>query len=151
MTAHLVPPELLDAVVAHFTPRRIILFGSSARGEAGPNTDIDLLVILDDDAPLDKLTLAAGYESRRSHHGAVDVIPWRDSVFKRKSRIAGPSRSPRLARAGSSISDDESIGIERRREASRSPLSSRGAQRRGDPSVWIASSPRGAQRSSQWR
>jgi len=84
-----VPPALLDAVVAYFRPLRIILFGSRARGDAGPDSDVDLLVILDDGAPLDRLTLAAGYESRRSYHRATDVIPCRDSVFRRKSRIAG--------------------------------------------------------------
>lgn len=84
-----VPAELLDAIVRHFTPRRVILFGSAARGDAGPDSDIDLLVVVDDDTPPEKLTLRAGYEARRSYHGAVDVIPCREFVFKRKSRIAG--------------------------------------------------------------
>jgi hypothetical protein len=84
-----VPAELLDAVVAYFRPLRVILFGSAARGDAGPDSDIDLLVILDDDAAPDKLTLAAGYQARRSYHHAADVIPCRASVFRRKSRIAG--------------------------------------------------------------
>jgi predicted nucleotidyltransferase len=35
----LVPPELLDAVVAHFDPVRVILFGSRARGDAGADSD----------------------------------------------------------------------------------------------------------------
>ena len=51
MSSVLVPPELLDPVVAYFQPRRVIVFGSVARGEAGPDSDIDLLVVLDDDAP----------------------------------------------------------------------------------------------------
>jgi uncharacterized protein len=89
MTSATVPPELLDAVVAYFRPRQVILFGSMARGEAGPDSDIDLVVLLDDDAPPEQLTLAAGYRSRRSFHRAVDVIPCRDSVFRRKSRIPG--------------------------------------------------------------
>jgi hypothetical protein len=42
----LVPPELLE-IVDYFHPRR----------EAGPDGDIDLLVIFDDDAPSDRLTL----------------------------------------------------------------------------------------------
>ena len=41
----LVPPELLDPVVAYFQPRRVILFGSTARGEATEDSDIDLLVV----------------------------------------------------------------------------------------------------------
>jgi hypothetical protein len=89
MSEKSVPAELLDAVVAYFQPRRVILFGSAARGKAGPDSDIDLLVILDDDAPPEKLTLAAGYQSRRSYHHAADVIPCREVVFNRKSRIAG--------------------------------------------------------------
>lgn len=33
-----------DTIVEHFHPRRIILFGSRARGDARPDSDIDLLV-----------------------------------------------------------------------------------------------------------
>jgi predicted nucleotidyltransferase len=87
MTASSVPPELLNAVVEYFRPLRVILFGSAARGDAGPDSDIDLLVILDDSAPTQHLALAAGYQSRRSYHRAADVIPCRASVFRRKSRI----------------------------------------------------------------
>jgi hypothetical protein len=65
MFTPLVPPELLDPVVAYFQPRRVILFGSAARGEAGPDSDIDLLVVLDDDAPKEKLSYRAGMEARR--------------------------------------------------------------------------------------
>ena len=75
-----VPNELLDAVVTFFRPLRVILFGSAARGDAGPDSDIDLLVLVDDDTPPERLTLAAGYQSRRSFHRATDVIPCRESV-----------------------------------------------------------------------
>lgn len=51
-----VPDELLRSVVAYFAPVRVILFGSHVRGEAGPDSDYDLLVVLDDDAPPDKRT-----------------------------------------------------------------------------------------------
>jgi hypothetical protein len=36
MCPPLAPPEPLDPVGAHFKPRRVILFASPARGEAGP-------------------------------------------------------------------------------------------------------------------
>jgi hypothetical protein len=35
MPTPLVPPELLDPVVAYFQPRHVIVFGSVAQGEAG--------------------------------------------------------------------------------------------------------------------
>ena len=89
MTAPLVPPELPDPVVAYFQPRRVILFGSVARGEAGLDSDIDLLVVLDDDAPEEQLTIQAGIQSRMSYRYPADVIPCRERTFQRMARIAG--------------------------------------------------------------
>jgi predicted nucleotidyltransferase len=44
--------EMVRRLVARFHPERIILFGSHARGEAGPDSDVDLLVVLS--GPLSK-------------------------------------------------------------------------------------------------
>lgn len=38
--------KLVEAIVAEVHPLRIILFGSAARGEATPQSDIDLLVVV---------------------------------------------------------------------------------------------------------
>ena len=84
-----VPPELLAPVVAYFNPRRVILFGSHARGDARPDSDIDLLVVVDDDTPAEKVTLRAGAASRHGYHSPVDVIPVREATFQRKARIPG--------------------------------------------------------------
>jgi len=35
---------IVSGIVERFSPRRIILFGSRARGEAGPEGDVDLFV-----------------------------------------------------------------------------------------------------------
>jgi uncharacterized protein len=35
-----------DAIAREFSPQKIILFGSHARGEAAPDSDVDLLVIM---------------------------------------------------------------------------------------------------------
>jgi uncharacterized protein len=40
--------SLVEQVVSLARPLRIILFGSAARGEAGPESDIDLLVVMPD-------------------------------------------------------------------------------------------------------
>jgi len=37
--------EIVKRVVAVADPDKIILFGSAARGEMGPNSDLDLLII----------------------------------------------------------------------------------------------------------
>lgn len=39
-------PEIVNRIVRRFQPLRIILFGSQARGDAGPDSDVDLLVVL---------------------------------------------------------------------------------------------------------
>ncbi len=38
--------EIIRRIVDRFDPEQIILFGSHARGDAGPQSDLDLLVIL---------------------------------------------------------------------------------------------------------
>lgn len=55
-------------IVERFQPRRVVLFGSRARGEAGPGSDLDLFIEMDTD--------------RRPPERAVDVAalfglrPW---------------------------------------------------------------------------
>jgi predicted nucleotidyltransferase len=39
-------PEMVKRIVQGFNPLRIILFGSWARGDAHPDSDVDLLVVL---------------------------------------------------------------------------------------------------------
>ncbi|MBI4567232.1 MAG: nucleotidyltransferase domain-containing protein [Planctomycetes bacterium] len=40
--------DIVRRIVRTVQPRRIILFGSAARGDMGPNSDIDLLVVMPD-------------------------------------------------------------------------------------------------------
>jgi predicted nucleotidyltransferase len=40
--------ELVQRIVETVRPRRILLFGSAARGQMGPNSDLDILVIMPD-------------------------------------------------------------------------------------------------------
>jgi len=38
--------EMVKRIVAQFRPERIILFGSHARATAGPDSDVDLLIVM---------------------------------------------------------------------------------------------------------
>lgn len=48
-------PELLDEVVRRIlqvgSPRRVVLFGSRARGDIRPDSDLDLLIVEDSELP----------------------------------------------------------------------------------------------------
>ena len=41
--------EVVRRLVEAYSPERIYLFGSVARGEAGPDSDYDIMVIVPDD------------------------------------------------------------------------------------------------------
>lgn len=65
--------EIVRRIVEVAQPERIILFGSAARGEMGPHSDVDLLVVKRGEFDVRRLT----GEIYRSLHGvgeAVDVI-----------------------------------------------------------------------------
>jgi predicted nucleotidyltransferase len=39
--------KMVRRIVRRFNPEQVILFGSHARGEAGPDSDVELLVVMD--------------------------------------------------------------------------------------------------------
>lgn len=43
--------HIVDVITEHLDPRRVILFGSYARGDAGPDSDLDLFLELDPPLP----------------------------------------------------------------------------------------------------
>jgi hypothetical protein len=43
--------EITRRLIEYYDPVRIYLFGSEARGDAGPDSDLDFCVVLPDDAP----------------------------------------------------------------------------------------------------
>ena len=69
-------------------PETIFLFGSAARGEMTDASDLDLLVVLKDDA--DFKTIKRQYYCRKkSHMFPVDIIFMSMSDFVEKSKIGG--------------------------------------------------------------
>jgi predicted nucleotidyltransferase len=46
-------PDVLKPIIERFHPVKVLLFGSVADGTDGPDSDIDLLVVLDD-APVER-------------------------------------------------------------------------------------------------
>jgi predicted nucleotidyltransferase len=75
-------------LVEAYSPERIYLFGSVARGEVGPDSDYDIMVIVPDDAPPERLRSRLGYRALRGTGTAADVVVWSRSGFERRARVA---------------------------------------------------------------
>src|SRR5271166_6040179 len=65
--------DVIRRVVAAAQPDKIILFGSAARGEMGPNSDLDLLVIKGGRYHRRRLTTTI-YRHLRGTDAPVDVV-----------------------------------------------------------------------------
>ena len=65
--------DIIRRVVEAAEPERIIIFGSAARGDMGPDSDIDLLVIKAGKFNRLQLTTAV-YRHLRGKGAAVDVL-----------------------------------------------------------------------------
>jgi len=79
--------EIVRRLVAAYQPERIYLFGSAARGEAGPGSDYDLLVVVPDGAPAERRRAGLAYQVLWGAGAAVDVIVWERSPFERRARV----------------------------------------------------------------
>lgn len=79
--------EIIRRLVAAYQPERIYLFGSTARGDAGPDSDYDLLVVAPDDAPPERRDSKLAYEVLWGVQAAADVIVWEKSRFERRAHV----------------------------------------------------------------
>ena len=73
--------EIVRRLVEAYQPERIYLFGSRARGEEGPDSDYDLMVIVTDDAPPPRRRSRLAYEVLRGTGTAADILVCTRSWF----------------------------------------------------------------------
>ena len=79
--------EVVRKLVEAYRPERVYLFGSVARGEVGPDSDYDLLVVVPDDAPSDRKDSKLAYQVLWGTGAAADIIVWESSRFERRARV----------------------------------------------------------------
>lgn len=76
MADEMIDRKILDEIIRRIAdaaqPQRIILFGSAARGDMGPNSDVDLLVVKEGADALD-VTFRI-YENLHAVGAAVDAV-----------------------------------------------------------------------------
>jgi predicted nucleotidyltransferase len=79
--------EMVRRLVAELHPERIYLFGSHARGDAGPDSDYDLLVVVaESDLPGHRRDQRA-YRALRGVGAAKDVLVWTRDEFESRRTI----------------------------------------------------------------
>ena len=66
--------EITRRLVEFYRPERIYLFGSAARGDSGPDSDLDFCIVLPDDAPEELLRSGAIYNRLRGMGLPKDIL-----------------------------------------------------------------------------
>ena len=78
---------IVERLMAAYQPERIYLFGSKARGDYGPDSDFDLMVVVPDDAPPARKRSRLAYEVLRGTGTAADVLVWTRSAFESRLHL----------------------------------------------------------------
>ena len=74
--------EIVRRLIKAYDPEKIYLFGSKARGDLGPDSDYDLMVIISDDAPAERRRSRLAYQALRGTGIAADVLVWTRQAFE---------------------------------------------------------------------
>ena len=74
--------EVVRRLVAAYEPERVYLFGSWARGDVGPDSDYDILVVVPDSASPERRRSRLAYEVLWGTRTAADVLVWRRERFE---------------------------------------------------------------------
>ena len=85
--------RIVNRIVRQFHPERVILFGSHARGQAGPDSDVDLLIVM----PVDGQKREKQVQIRVALHDIripKDIIVTTPDDFEWRKEIPGTIEYP---------------------------------------------------------
>ena len=80
--------RIIRVLVSAYEPEQIFLFGSRARGDAGPDSDYDLLLVVPDHAPPERKRSKLAYRVLWGTGTAADVVVWIRSAFDSRVHLA---------------------------------------------------------------
>lgn len=93
--------DIVERLVHGYDPERVYLFGSAARGEMGPDSDYDVMLVMPDDTQRDKLRAKRAYGELLKGAGApVDVLIVTRSWFDSRAREVATSLPATVEREG---------------------------------------------------
>jgi len=87
---------MAERIAAQFHPERIVLFGSRARGDARPDSDVDLLVVLPEVAGRKFDTAVAIRRALNDMPFAKDVVVTTPEEIERRGHLVGTVLKPAL-------------------------------------------------------
>jgi uncharacterized protein len=73
--------EAVQRIAAAINPQQIILFGSRARGDNRPDSDYDLLIVVDDNAGRPMELAGRAYTAVRGKDFGLDIVVYPRSEF----------------------------------------------------------------------
>ncbi len=103
-TKHEAIAEITHRLVEYYHPERIYLFGSAARGDEGPDSDLDFGVVLPDDAP-ESLYRPGVHRALWGVGTAADVVRWPASDFDARATHVAASLPATIVREGKLLYD----------------------------------------------
>jgi predicted nucleotidyltransferase len=82
-------PQLVDDIVRKFDPVQVILFGSVARGDDGPDSDIDLLVVLPHVEPEERMSTIVDIRQHVRRGVPKDIFVTDPEEIERRKDVVG--------------------------------------------------------------
>lgn len=79
--------QIVRRLVDAFEPEAIYLFGSQARGDAGSDSDLDLMVVVPDTAGPERRRSRLAYQALRGTGVGADVLVWTRTEFDRRLHL----------------------------------------------------------------
>lgn len=96
--------RMAKRIAQKFHPEKIILFGSHARGEAGPDSDVDLLIVMNFKGSVEEKRLAIR-RALREFSVPLDVIVTKPEDYAWRKDVVGTIEWP-AAREGKILYGD---------------------------------------------
>ncbi len=97
--------QITRRLVEYYSPVRIYLFGSEARGDAGPDSDLDFCVVVHDDLSPQKLNSPTVYSFVSGTGYAKDIVRLRQSDFNARAANVAASLPATVVREGKVLYD----------------------------------------------
>lgn len=98
--------EIVTRLIAAYDPLFAYLFGSRARGDAGPESDYDIMIVVPDDASPRRRDSKFAYEVLWGLREAGDILVWTETRFGRSKHLRSSLPGTILREADSCMRPD---------------------------------------------